>query len=135
MPEAASTMLIMSPQGCDDVLGSVETYLTTFQTELGVVSVEIETLQDRSLQLNAKLDNRRKVEKLLGPAVEEISISPAVVREISESAIGDSWVKALNELESRSNAIETKLAAANEVKAVTDLKPLLENLRNKVVSS
>jgi len=114
------------------VLGSVEKYLTTFQTELGAVSAEIETLQNRSLQLNAKLENRRKVEKLLGPAVEEISISPAVVREISEGPFGDNWVKALNEFESRTAAIQAKQSAPDQVKAITDLKPLLEDLKNKV---
>jgi vacuolar protein sorting-associated protein 52 len=129
---AHETSLIVSLQGCDDVLGSVETYLASFQTELGAVSAEIETLQGRSFELNAKLDNRRKVEKLLGPAVEEISISPTVVREIAEGTIGDNWVKALLELESRLAAIDAKRDAPNQIKAVTDLKPLLEDLKNKV---
>ena len=65
---------------CDEVLKSVETYLTNFQSDLEAVSAEIESLQNRSIALNTKLENRKTVEKLLGPAVEDISLSPAVVR-------------------------------------------------------
>ncbi|KAH8700458.1 Sac2 family-domain-containing protein [Talaromyces proteolyticus] len=114
---------------CDDVLKSVESYLSDFQTELGAVSAEIETLQTRSIQLNAKLENRRNVERLLGPAVEEISISPKTVRLIAEGPIDDNWVKALNEVESRSASIEK--SASSSVKAVEDVKPLLVDLKNK----
>ncbi|KAI9796009.1 MAG: hypothetical protein M1835_004784 [Candelina submexicana] len=116
---------------CDEVLRSVETYLTSFQTDLGVVSAEIETLQSRSTSLNTKLENRKTVEKLLGPAVEDISIAPAVVKKISDGPIDEQWLKALEELEKRSQAVETKAQAQRKFKAVEDIKPLLENLINR----
>jgi hypothetical protein len=112
----------------------VESYLTSFQTELGAVSAEIETLQSRSIQLNSKLENRRNVERLLGPAVEEISISPHAVMLISEGPIDDNWVKALNEIETRSANIEAKDSSPGNVKAIEDIKPLLTDLKNKVIS-
>ncbi len=118
-------------EDCDEVLKSVESYLTNFQDELGTVSAEIESLQTRSTQLNAKLENRRKVEKLLGPAVEEISISPLTVRTISEGPVDDNWIRALTELESRSTTISKKTSGS--VKAIEDVKPLLEDLNAKAV--
>ena len=42
---------------CDEVLKSVETYLTSFRADLAAVSSEIEHLQDRSTALNNKLQN------------------------------------------------------------------------------
>jgi vacuolar protein sorting-associated protein 52 len=120
-----------SIQNCDEVLKSVESYLTSFQNELGAVSAEIESLQTRSTQLNAKLENRRKVEKLLGPAVEEISISPVTVRTISEGPVDENWIRALSELESRSATIAKK--ESGSIKAIEDVKPLLENLKAKAV--
>ncbi|KAL1970680.1 hypothetical protein VTN77DRAFT_4324 [Rasamsonia byssochlamydoides] len=117
---------------CDDVLKSVESYLADFQNELGVVSAEIESLQTRSVQLNAKLENRRNVEKLLGPAVEEISISPKAVRLIAEGPIDENWVKALNEIEARAASIESR-SSGSSVKAIEDVKPLLTDLKNKAV--
>lgn len=108
----------------------MESYLADFQTELGIVSAEIETLQTRSVQLNAKLENRRNVERLLGPAVEDISISPNAIRTITDGLIDEKWVKALNEIEARSISIEK--STRSSLKAVDDVKPLLVDLRNKV---
>ncbi|KAL4975116.1 Sac2 family-domain-containing protein [Aspergillus desertorum] len=119
--------------GCDDVSQSVELYLSDFQNELGAVSAEIETLQSRSVQLNAMLENRRNVEQLLGPAVEEISISPAAVRMIAEGPIDENWVKALNEIETRTASIEARIASSSSTKAIDDVRPLLEDMKKKAV--
>ncbi|KAF4187569.1 hypothetical protein CNMCM7927_003803 [Aspergillus lentulus] len=118
---------------CDDVSKSVEMYLSDFQSELGAVSAEIETLQTRSVQLNAMLENRRKVEQLLGPAVEEISISPRAVRLIAEGPIDENWVKALNEIEARMTSIEAKVSGSSSTKAIEDVRPLLNDIKNKAV--
>jgi hypothetical protein len=123
-------LILLFPQGCDEVLKSVESYLTRFQTDLGAVSAEIETLQSRSIQLNSQLENRRNVERLLGPAVEEISISPKTVYVISEGPVSQDWVKALNEIEARSASIEGN--APDNVKALADVTPLLMLLKDKV---
>ncbi|KAJ5219182.1 uncharacterized protein N7498_001281 [Penicillium cinerascens] len=119
--------------GCDDVSESVELYLNDFQTELGAVSAEIETLQTRSTQLNAMLENRRNVEKLLGPAVEEISISPKAVRTIAEGPMDENWVRALNEIDGRTTSIEAKASSSNGFKAIEDVRPLLIDVKNKAI--
>ena len=111
---------------------SVETSLTNFQNDLGTVSAEIETLQSRSTELNTRLENRKVVEKLLGPALEEVSISPAVVRTISEGPIDCAWIKALDDLERRSNTIDEKLKGPETIQAISDVKPLLDDLANLV---
>lgn len=118
--------------GCDDVSKSVELYLNDFQTELGAVSAEIETLQTRSTQLNAMLENRRNVEKLLGPAVEEISISPKAVRTIADAPMDENWVRALNEIDARTTSIEAKASSSAGLKAIEDVRPLLIDVKNKV---
>ncbi|TQB77364.1 hypothetical protein MPDQ_003002 [Monascus purpureus] len=119
--------------GCDDVSKSVELYLNDFQRELGAVSAEIETLQARSVQLNAMLENRRNLERLLGPAVEEISISPRAVRLIAEGPIDENWLRALNDIETRSASIESKISASTSAKAIEDVRPLLTDIKNKAV--
>ena len=72
------------------------------------------------------------VEKLLGPAVEEIAIAPAVVKKIAEGPMDHTWVKALEELEKHSRVIDQKLKGPDKVLAVSDLKPLLDDLTNLV---
>lgn len=106
--------------------------MTSFQDDLGTVSAEIESLQNRSIALNTKLGNRKCVEKLLGPALEEVSISPAVVRKLSEDSIDQDWVAALNVLEKRSRAIDQRLNGPEKILAASDLKPLLKDLTNLV---
>lgn len=64
--------------------------------------------------------------------MEEISIAPAVVKKISDGPIDLAWVKALDELERRSRAIETKSKGHETILAVSDVKPLLHDLTNKV---
>ncbi|KAF2870709.1 Sac2 family-domain-containing protein [Massariosphaeria phaeospora] len=118
---------------CDEVLKSVETYLTNFQADLGAVSAEIESLQNRSVALNTKLENRKVVEKLLGPAVEDISISPAVVRKIAEGPVDEGFVRALADLEKRSKTVNSKGKEQPDIKALADIKPLIDDLTNKAV--
>lgn len=118
---------------CDEVLKSVETYLTNFQADLGAVSAEIESLQNRSVALNTKLENRRVVEKVLGPAVEDISISPSVVRKIAEGPVDDGFLRALAEVEKRSKTINAKAKEQPDLKALKDVKPLLDHLINRAV--
>lgn len=118
---------------CDDVLKSVEVSLTNFQKDLGAVSAEIETLQSRSTTMNIKLENRKVVEKLLGPAVEEICVSPTIVKQISEGPIDHAWIKALEELDKRSKTIEHKFKGPDKVLAMSEVKPLLEDLTNLAI--
>ncbi|KAI4133617.1 MAG: hypothetical protein LQ338_000129 [Usnochroma carphineum] len=118
---------------CDDVLRSVQASLTSLQQDLGAVSAEIETLQSRSMAMNTRLETREKAEKLLGPAVEEVSLSPAVVTIISEGPIDSSWIKALDELDKRSKTIESKSKATQKAAAMSDVKPLLDDLTNKAI--
>lgn len=97
------------------------------------MAAEIESLQSKSSVLNRKLENRKIVERLLRPAVEELSISPATVRKICEGAVDDAWIRALDEISRKSRVVETKGRAGHKVKAIEDLKPLLENLTIKAV--
>lgn len=118
---------------CDEVLKSVETYLTSFRADLADVSTEIESLQNRSTALNNKLQNRRAVEKVLGPEVEALAIPPVVVRKITEGAVDEAWVKALIEVEKRSRTIDAKLKEGKDIKAMQDVRPFIDDLSSKAV--
>lgn len=72
------------------------------------------------------------VEKLLGPAVEEISVSPAVVTTIVESQIDSSWIKALDDIDKRSRVIDSRTEGSQKTSAISDVQPLLDDLTNKV---
>lgn len=118
---------------CDEVLKSVETYLMSFQAELAAVSTEIESLQSRSTALNNKLENRKAVEKVLGPEVEAFCIPPGVVRKITEGAVDDQWIRSLYELEKRSKSIDAKIKEGKDVRAAQDIQPFINDISTKAV--
>ncbi|GAB7337082.1 hypothetical protein MBLNU457_g2485t1 [Dothideomycetes sp. NU457] len=118
---------------CDQVLISVEKNLTSFQADLALVSAEIETLQTRSTNLDSKLQNRKNVEKLLGPELDGLGLSPAAARKIQEGNMDDAWVKALDDLEKRSKVLEIKAKTGDGIKAIDDLRPLFDNLKDRAV--
>ena len=122
-----------SIEEADAVLQSVEKHLANFQSDLSKVSAEIETLQSRSTVLNAKLDSRRSVEKLLGPYVEQIALSPVVIKKISDGPIDEAWVKALDELQARAKAIESGKTELQITRAASDLKPLIKEISTRAV--
>lgn len=78
-----------------------------------------------------RLENRKAVEKGLGPVAEELSVSPLLVSKLSEGHIDEAWVKMLAELDKRA-AAHKKSSSQNEIKALADIGPLLEKLVLKV---
>ncbi|KAI0014248.1 Vps52-domain-containing protein [Xylariaceae sp. FL0662B] len=122
-----------SIQACDGVLSSVETNLTSFRNDLVMVSADIETLQARSTALNVRLENRKAVEKGLGPVVEEISVSPLVVSKIADGHIDEAWVKVLLEVDKRATAYKKGTSSSERSRGLQDLGPLLEKLVLKAI--
>lgn len=124
-----------SIRACDDILSSVETNLTSFRNDLAAVSADIETLQARSTALNVRLENRKAVEKSLGPIVEELSVSPIVVSKIADGHIDESWVKTLAEVDKRAVAHKknSQQAQSAQNKALADIGPLLEKLVTRAI--
>lgn len=55
-----------------------------------------------------------------------------MIRKIAEGPIDEGWIRALAELEKRSKAVEAKQKEPQQFKALDDLKPLMDNLNNKV---
>ncbi|EAA32674.2 Vps52-domain-containing protein [Neurospora crassa] len=121
-----------SIRACDDILSSVESNLTNFRNDLAAVSADIESLQARSQALNVRLENRKAVEKGLGPLVDELSVSPLVITTIVEGYIDETWVKVLAEVDKRAMA-HKKNAQQPQSKALADVGPLLEKLILKAI--
>lgn len=118
---------------CDDILNSVEINLADFRNDLSTVSADIETLQTRSSVLSRRLENRKRIEKALGPLVEELSVSPETISRITTSHIDEAWAKTLNELDKRASAVQ-KLSGTQQGRASEELVPILEKLILKVPS-
>jgi hypothetical protein len=62
-----------------------------------------------------------------------LSISPEVVKRLADGTIDDAWLRSLAEFDRKSKALRAKKEEHQNMKAMQDLLPLVENLTNKAV--
>ncbi|RHZ76011.1 hypothetical protein Glove_208g104 [Diversispora epigaea] len=116
-------------QTCDQILETMENMLSVFQKDLGNISTEIQTLQDKSFSMNIKLKNRTAVEKKLDNVLEGIVIPPLMIKKITEDEVDESWLAYLTELNKKMTYV--KYNQNKNLKAIKDVGPELEKLRLK----
>ncbi|KAF0539370.1 Vps52-domain-containing protein [Gigaspora margarita] len=116
-------------QSCDQTLATMENMLSVFQMDLGNISTEIQTLQDKSFSMNIKLKNRTAVEKNLSTVLEGTVISPSMIKVITEDDVDEAWLAYLMELNKKMTYV--KNGQTNNIKAIRDVGPELEKLRLK----
>ncbi|OLL27021.1 Vacuolar protein sorting-associated protein 52 A, partial [Neolecta irregularis DAH-3] len=87
--------------------------------------------QDRSINLSRHLQNRKAVDQLLGPVIDDIVISPATIMRLSESDINDAWLKDLDEVERKIDLLN--VGRYRKVAAVNEVHPYLEKLQIKII--
>ncbi|KAK9247101.1 Sac2 family-domain-containing protein [Lipomyces tetrasporus] len=126
-----------SIQRCDSVLASVEDYLSHFQNDLGLLSSEIETLQNRSIFLNRRLENRRELESRLSGLIEDLFIPPSVIQNVIEGEINSQWITTIEILSTRLKRMELFKAEAHSISTsvalIEEIEPVLRMLADKAV--
>ncbi|KAK9461844.1 Sac2 family-domain-containing protein [Lipomyces oligophaga] len=136
--------LHVSIQKCDTVLSSVEDYLSMFEKDLGMLSAEIETLQNRSIFLNRRLENRREVESRLVILVDDIIVPPHVIKTILRGEINAKWITTIQILSSRLKRMALFRAEIHarqqqgddsvaHARLINEISPLLDMLADKAV--
>ncbi|KAJ7228512.1 vacuolar sorting protein [Mycena pura] len=108
-----------------NLLNSLESFLSTFQTDLSAVSGQISNLQDRSKDIENRLKSRRKIEKPLSSLISDITIPPQLATLILDSDVGESWIFPIEDFERRLDAAKGR----SRVKAARDLGEVTEGLR------
>ncbi|CAB5203064.1 unnamed protein product [Rhizophagus irregularis] len=116
-------------QSCDQILATMENMLSVFQMDLGNISSEIQTLQDKSFSMNIKLKNRTAVEQQLNTVLEGTVIPPPMIKKITEGEVDEIWLAYLTELNKKMTYV--KRNQKMNVKAIKDVGPELEKLRLK----
>ncbi|KAF4394219.1 hypothetical protein F8388_005853 [Cannabis sativa] len=91
---------------CDNILSQMETLLSGFQTEIGSISSDIKILQEKSMDMGLKLKNRK---------------------------VNDEYMRTLEILSKKLKFVEVDQMVKMS-KALKDVQPELEKLRQKAVS-
>ncbi|XP_078433603.1 vps52 / Sac2 family [Wolffia australiana] len=118
---------------CDIILSQMETMLSGFQAEIGSISSEIKSLQEKSMDMGLKLKNRKVAESNLARFVEDIIVSPRMVDLIVDGEVNDEYLRTLEILSKKIKFTEVD-PMVNASIALKDVQPELERLRQKAVA-
>jgi len=113
---------------CDSILSSMETTLTKFKMELGLINNEIRKLQNHSFSINTKLHNREKVQKELEKLITGIFISPNLINHICEDKVDEQYMKNVIELNKIMKYVKEQ-PNKKLIHSLKDIGPELERLR------
>ncbi|KAF9425518.1 Vacuolar protein sorting-associated protein 52 [Podila epigama] len=111
-------------KSCDEILETMENLLSIFQTDLGNISVEIQTLQTKSVSMSIQLKNRMTVENHLNNLLEGILVTPQLIRKIYDGEVDETWLEALADLNSK--MYHTRARQGRHIRA---LKEAVEKIR------
>ncbi|SAL98829.1 hypothetical protein [Absidia glauca] len=120
-------------KACDQVLETMEELLNVFQSDLGNISGEIQSLQERSSQMSIRLRNRKVVETRLGKVLQGTVIPPYVIKKITESDVDEVWLQYLLGINKQMRFVKTN--QNKPIKAFRNMGPELEKLRLKAAST
>ncbi|XP_061366393.1 vacuolar protein sorting-associated protein 52 A-like [Gastrolobium bilobum] len=118
---------------CDCILSEMETLLSGFQAEIGSISSDIKILQEKSMDMGSRLKNRKVAESKLAKFVEDIIVSPRMVDILVDGEVNEEYMKTLEVLSKKLKFVEVD-PMVKFSKALKDVQPELEKLRQKVVS-
>ncbi|KAL5845621.1 hypothetical protein ACOSQ3_009145 [Xanthoceras sorbifolium] len=118
---------------CDTILSQMETLLSGFQDEIGSISSDIKILQEKSMDMGLKLKNRKVAESKLAKFVEDIIVPPRMVDIVVDGEVNDEYMRTLEMLSKKLKFIEVDPMVKTS-KALKDVQPELEKLRQKAIS-
>ncbi|AES61176.1 hypothetical protein MtrunA17_Chr1g0190001 [Medicago truncatula] len=118
---------------CDNILSHMETLLSGFQAEIGSISSDIKILQEKSMDMGLRLKNRKVAESKLAKFVEDIIIPPRMVDILVDGEVNEEYMRTLEILSKKLKFVEVD-TMVKASKALKDVQPELEKLRQKAVS-
>lgn len=118
---------------CDNILSQMETLLSGFQAEIGSISSDIKILQEKSMDMGLKLKNRKEAESKLAKFVEDIIVPPRMIDIIVDGEVNEEYLRTLDILSKKLKFIEVDPLIKSS-KALKDVQPELEKLRQKAIS-
>lgn len=118
---------------CDSILTQMESLLGGFQVEIGSISSEIKTLQEKSMGMGLKLKNRRVAELNLARFIEDLVVPPKMIDTIVDGEVNEEYVRTLQMLSKKLKFIEVDPMAKTSA-ALKDVQPEFERLRQKAIS-
>ncbi|XP_071821891.1 vacuolar protein sorting-associated protein 52 homolog [Apostichopus japonicus] len=117
---------------CDGILERMEQMLSGFQSDLGSLSAEIQTLQKQSIGMNIKLQNRQAVRGELSQFVDEMAVPESMINHILDTPVTERFfLEQLHELNHKISFVKEQ--SFKEALSCRDVVDVLENLKLKAI--
>eukprot|EP00455_Lapot_gusevi_P024778 TRINITY_DN2586_c0_g1_i3.p1 TRINITY_DN2586_c0_g1~~TRINITY_DN2586_c0_g1_i3.p1 ORF type:complete len:835 (-),score=226.32 TRINITY_DN2586_c0_g1_i3:20-2524(-) len=129
--EAADSLAILhkSIKTCDGTLDTMEKMLVGFQHHLGSLSSELKNLQNDTLSLNVKLQNRKSVESTVSNLLDNLNVNASLAAALNDQEVDEKYMEPMKQL-----AEKLEFASQHKQTAVVrEVSVVLERLRAKVV--
>jgi hypothetical protein len=84
--------------GCEGVLNTMQGLLQGFQDNLGGISDEIRSLQEESLGLSVKMQNRKTLNGKIKAFLARVAVSEGLIQRICEGEVNEGWLRDLRAL-------------------------------------
>ena len=85
-------------ENADNILGELEGVLKNFRDGLSDVKNEMTFLQEKSLNMNISLNNRKSLSKTFASFIENVMLEPTLIDEILNGLIDDKYVENIKRL-------------------------------------
>ncbi|KAL5483835.1 hypothetical protein EMCRGX_G020250 [Ephydatia muelleri] len=118
---------------CDQILAGMEDMLSKFQTDLGSISSEIQSMQDQSHSMNIQLRNRKVVREMLSKYVGDITVTEHLIQHINETPASErEFTENLRELNDKLEFV--KQQREKGYASVNDVYDVVEKLKLKAIA-
>ena len=114
------------------ILNKIENVVDSFQTELGDISVQVSSLQERSQTFNTQLRNRKAVEKEIHGYLTSILIPPSLINDLCNAEIDQEYIDNIQKLNGILHNVRSQ--EIPDSKALQQVRPELDKLKYKVCS-
>ncbi|XP_041480934.1 vacuolar protein sorting-associated protein 52 homolog [Lytechinus variegatus] len=117
---------------CDTILERMEQMLNGFQSDLGSLSAEIQTLQEQSIAMNVKLKNRQAVRGELSQFVDEMAVNERMINIVLDAPVTErQFLEQLHELNHKIRFVKEQ--AFKDALSCRDVEDILEKLKLKAI--
>ena len=123
-------MLHLQVRGCDEVLRRMEEMLSDFKGSIGELSDEIAEMQDKSLHMSTKVENRKVAQRKLSKFLELAYIPPDVLSKLSDGAVDDDYADAIVVLDRHLSLVQGH--DFSHAKAMDEVLPQVEKAKRTV---
>ena len=125
----ALAVLHAQVKGCDEILRRMEDLVSGFTGSIGGMSDEIAGMQEKSMVMNTKLDNRKITQHKLSKFIRSVYLAPDIVNKLNDGTVDDDYADAVTALDRHLQSVH--VGDYSTAKAMEEVLPQIERTKQR----